>query len=360
MPENNIPINLLDSYHLMASVEEVTHVPSFFKDRYFPTGAEDIIRADKVLVEYKNGDEEMAPFVSRRIGDIPVERSGYEIHEIKPAYIGVSRVLTVDQLSERGFGEAILPNSTAAERAARLIHNDFLDLDKRIRRREEWMAVQTMLHNGLDMQEYVDAKTKGDILHIRYYGEKSDHKYTVANKWSSASGKMYADIRAMAKSLTSRGLKASDLVIGSTVADFMLDDPKIRELLDKNSGITVGGLNPNIEAYGVTVLGTLNFGGHRLAIICAEETYRNEEGVDTPFFPATSAMVTAPGCGKTMYSQITQMEHNSIEYTTYAAERVPKLIIDTNTDMRALRLGTRPLTAPRNYCPYIVADNVVA
>ena len=52
-------------FHLMASVEAVTHVPSFFKDRYFPTSAEDIIAADKVLVEYRDGDEEMAPFVNR-------------------------------------------------------------------------------------------------------------------------------------------------------------------------------------------------------------------------------------------------------------------------------------------------------
>ena len=357
MPEN-ININLLDSYHLMASVEEVTHVPSFFKDRYFPTGAEDIFAADKVLVEYRNGDEEMAPFVSRRVGSIPVERGGYEIHEIQPAYIGLSRILTADQLTQRGFGEAILPNTTPAQRAARLIHNDFIDLDKRIRRREEWMAVQTMLNNGLDMQVYLNGETKGEMLHIRYYDQKSDHKYTVAKRWSSAEGRMMADVRAMAMSLASRGLSAVDLVVGSTVADYMLDDAKIRELLDKNSGVIIGEINP-VTGNGVTHLGALNFGGFRLNVICDEQTYRDESGKTVSFFPATSAMVSAPDCGHTMYGQITQMDYGSAEFTTYAKERVPKLIVDNPHDQRELRLGTRPLTAPRNYCPYISADNVV-
>lgn len=355
----NIPINLLDSYHLLASVEEVTHVPQFFKDRYFPTGAEDIFSANKVLVEFRNGDEEMAPFVSRRTDSIPVERGGYEVHEIQPAYIGLSRILTVDQLAQRGFGEAILPTSSEAERAARLIHNDFIDLDKRIRRREEWMSVQTILNNGLDMQEYVDAKTEGELLHIRYYGEKSDHKYVIAKKWDSADGRMYSDVRAMAASLASRGLSASDLIVGSTVGDFMCNDQKIRELLDKNSGVTVGGINPTITADGVTVLGTLNFGGFKLTIICVEETYRDNNGARVPYYPATSVTVTAPGCGCTKYAQITQMDHGSEIYTTYAKTRVPKLVIDQDHDMRKLRLGSRPLTVPKNYCPYVTADNVV-
>lgn len=356
----NIMLNLLDSYHLMATVEEVVHTPSFFKDRYFPTGAEDIFSADKVLVEYRDGDEEMAPFVSQRVRDIPVDRGGYAMHELQPAYIGLSRLLTADQLTQRGFGEAIYPNSTPAERAARLLLQDFSDLDKRIRRREEWMAVQTMLNNGLDMQEYIDKETKGPVNHIRFYDTHSDHKYTPSKRWSSAENKFFADVRAMAEALTTRGLPATDLVLGSDVADAILENAKVRELLDRNSGIIVGTVNPTIDASGVTHMGTLNFGGHHLNVISVSETYRDDEtGLTKYFFPTTSAMVTAPACGRTMYGQITQMDYGSTEFTTYAKERVPKLIVDQDHDERKLRLGCRPITVPRNYCPYIVADNLV-
>ena len=141
-------INFLDNYVLMAIAEELVPQTSFFKDRYFPTGANDLFASDKVLTEYRKGDRRMACFVAPRAGDIPVGRRGYSIHEYQPAYIAPSRVLTIDELSVRGFGEAMYPGSTPAERAARLLLDDMQDLDARIRRREEWMAAQPMINNA--------------------------------------------------------------------------------------------------------------------------------------------------------------------------------------------------------------------
>lgn len=113
-------LNFFDTYVLKAITEEIVPVPSFFRDRYFVTGEDDIFDADKVLTEYMRGDQKMAAFVDRRAGDIPVGRQGYEIHEFEPSYIAPSRLLTMDELNKRGFGEAIYANSTPAQRAARL------------------------------------------------------------------------------------------------------------------------------------------------------------------------------------------------------------------------------------------------
>lgn len=100
-------LNFFDTYVLMAIVEEIVPRQTFFKDRYFPTGDGDIFASDKVLTEYRKGDRKMAAFVSSRAGDIPMERRGYEIHELQPAFIAPSRLLTMDDLRKRGFGEAI-------------------------------------------------------------------------------------------------------------------------------------------------------------------------------------------------------------------------------------------------------------
>ena len=59
-----MPIDILDSYHLTAIAEEIVPTTSFFKDRYFPTGANDIFSADKVLTEYRKGDRKMAAVLS--------------------------------------------------------------------------------------------------------------------------------------------------------------------------------------------------------------------------------------------------------------------------------------------------------
>lgn len=353
-------IDFFSNYTLMAITEEIVPQASFFRDRYFPTGAGDIFAADKVLTEYRKGDRKMAAFVAPRAGDIPIDRRGYEIHEFQPAYIAPSRVLTIDDLKKRGFGEALYPGSTQAERAARILLQDLVDLENRISRREEWMAVQTMINNACDMQEYIDAKTQGELLQVQFYNGTSDHIYTVAKKWNAPDGKFFDDVKVMCRQLSKRGMRAADLVLGTDVADAILDIEKVQKLLDKSSGILTGQIEQELTKYdGVTTMGVLNFGGFKLALISCDETYIDDNDVEQKYFPATSAMVTAPGCGHLMYGQITQIDYNDTDFTSYAAQRVPKLAIDQDKDIRKLRLGSRPLAAPKNYCPYIYAANVV-
>lgn len=354
-------LNFFDTYILAAIMEE--HVPNtfFFRDRYFPTGDNDVFAADKVLTEYRKGDRRMAAFVSERVGDIPMGRTGYEIHELQPAYIGVSRLLTLDDLKKRGFGEAIYSVSTPAERAARLLRDDMGDMDLRIRRREEWMAVQTMLNNACTMQTFVDDKTEGEKLHVQFYdGTASDHTYTVSAPWTSFA-EMRADVIAMCRMLSYRGLPATDLVLGTDTADAILQFEDLQRLLDKNSGIAVGSIREQLTAYaGVVLLGVLNFGGFQLNLISVDESYMDNDDSTKSYFPKTGAMVTAPACGHFMYGQITQIDYGSSVPISHAGIRVPKFTLDQDNDMRKLRLATRPLAAPKNYCPYIYADSVVA
>ncbi len=353
-------LNFSDTYILMSIAEEIVPQASFFRDRYFPTGAGDIFRSDKVLTEYRKGDRKMAAFVAPRAGDIPMDRRGYSIHEYTPAYIAPSRLLTIDELTKRGFGEALYPGMDQAERAARLLLEDQTDMDARIRRREEWMCAQTMINNACTMQEYIDDQTKGQELSVQFFDDTSDHTYTVANKWDTDTGDIFGDVTAMCRLLSRRGLRAADLVIGSDVADAMQASAEVRELLDKNSGIIIGQIDQTLTNYdGVSVLGVLNFGGFRLTVICVNEVMQDETGADVDIFPATSAMVTAPSCGHLMYGAITQIDYGATGFATHAAARVPKFSLDQDHDIRKLRLASRPLAAPNNYCPYIYAADVV-
>ena len=139
-----------------------------------------------------------------------------------------------------------------------------------------------------------------------------------------------------------------------------LADEKTRQLLDKNSGIIVGEIRQQLTQYdGVVFMGVLNFGGFMLNVFSVDETYEDENGQVASFFPKTAAMVTAPDCGHMMYGSITQMDYGQIDYTTYASKRVAKLVVDQAEDSRKLRLGCRPLAAPKSYCPYIYAADVV-
>jgi len=352
-------IDILSTYIMAALVEEIVPETSFFKDRYFPTGAGDIFDADEVLVEYRKADLKMAAFVEPRAGDIPVDRRGYEISKFAPPYIAPSRVLTVDDLAKRGFGESILATSSRAERATRLVLQDFVDLDKRIQRREEWMCAQVMITNGCEMQQYIDAETEGEKLRIRYYEGNSDHEYTIATKWDSPAGKFFGDVEAMCWKLAKRGLQAADLILGSQAAQAVSDIEKVQKLLD-NRNMTFGTLAPRVEEYaGIAFIGSLNFGGFQLNIFNVLHSYVNDAGQTVPFFPATSAMVTAPGCGRTMYGQVTQIDYGKEIHSTHVGSRIPKLTVNQDKDIRKLRLAARPLAAPNNASPFIYAKNVV-
>lgn len=356
MPNN---IDIFDTYYMAGVVQEIVPPATFFRDRYFPTDAADIFAADKVLVEYMEGDRRLAPFVVQRAGDIPVGRKGYEVHEFEPPFIAPSRLLTLDDLRKRGFGEALFAGSTPAQRAAALQLRDLTDLDLRITRREEWMAAQTMINNGCSAVAYIDNATAGVPFDIYYYdtGGSNPALYTVADEWDDTGGDFFGDVEAMCADLAERGLPVTDLVVGTAVGQFIMSNEKVAKLLD-NRRMEFGRLAPEIRSPGVSWLGRLNFGGFELDIFVVRETYVDDNGDTKYYFPAKSAMVTAPNCGHMMYAQITQIEPDN-EYHTFAMKRVPKFIVDRDKDIRKLRLASRPLAAPKQKAPWMYAANVV-
>lgn len=357
MPNN---IDLFDTYYLAGVVQEIVPQMTFFRDRYFSTvPGTDIFAADKVLVEYMDGDRRMAPFVVPRAGDIPIGRKGYEVHEYEPPYIAPSRFLTMDDLRKRGFGEALYAGSTAAERASALQIRDLTDLDRRITRREEWMAVQTMINNGCTMTAYIDNTTVGETFDVFYFDVTGANPaiYTVANKWDDVSGDFFGDVEAMCADLADRGLQTADLVVGSAVGQFIMNNATVQKLLD-NRRMEFGTINPRITAPGVSWIGRLNFNGFDLDIFVVRESYVDDAGVTQRFFPTKSAMVTAPNCGTMLYAQVSQIEPDN-EFHTFAMQRVPKFVVDRDKDTRKLRLASRPLAAPKAKAPWMYAASVL-
>ncbi len=353
-------MNFFDTYTLLALIEESVPAPSFFRDRYFPTGETDIFSSDKVLVEYKKNGQSMAAFVDDQVGDIPVGREGYTVTEYAPPRIAPSRPLSTDDLNKRGFGEALLAGSTPAQRAAKLTQADLVELSDMITRTEEWMAVQTMINNACTIQTYIDGATQGKQLYVKYFDNSSDHTYTVSPAWDANGGDFFGDVKAMCRMLSKRGLRAADLVLGTDAADAIIGLTEVQNLLNKTSGIIVGQIEEELSQYvGVAYMGTLNFGGFKLNLISVDEQY-DLNGTMTNYFPAKGAMVTAPACGHMVYGQVTQIDFGSTEFASHAGRRVPKFSVDQDANIRKLTVTARPLAVPMNYCPYIYAANAVS
>ena len=359
-------IDILNTYYMMGLWKGLSPVNTFFRDRYFPTEPGDIYAADKVLCEYQDGDHGMAPFMVDRADPIPVARQGYEIHDYAPTKIAQSRMLTIDDLKKRGFGEAILSDSTEAERANKLVMEDLALLERRFVRAEEYLCAQTMLNNGFTVNEMIDANTVGNTATVQYYDPNNgnDGIYTISSgdRWATntAWSVIVGHVRAMCRALARRGLPHTDLIVGQDVADVLLANSDFKALVNRDSGIIIASpVSQELTKYdGVSLLGIVNFGGYRLNVIVVDEQYKSS-GSYVNYFPAKGIMVTAPGCGHLMYAHITHIDENG-NYTTITGKRVPDLFVDRRRKTRELILESRPLAAPKNYSPWVYAANAVS
>ena len=351
-------IDLLDTYYLAGLARSITPRMSFFKDRYFSDV--ETFRTNKVLLEFDNGDQKMVPFIDPRVGDIPVDRDGYKVLEYEPPMVAPSRLLTIDDLRKRGFGEAILSNSSEADRARAIQLRDMEQLDARIARREEWMCAEIMKSNGVTVQEYIDDTTVGRSVPIYFYDNTGSNPgvYTVSPVWTTFA-LMRADVIAMCNMLVARGLPVTDLILGSTAWETILQFSDLQALLDKRH-MFFGDVAEDMKLPGANFVGKLDFGGYNLNVIVVSEFWVDSSNQNQPYFPAKSAMVTAPGCGKMMYGAVTQIPYGSSEFDTFEGRRIPKLIVDQAHDIRKMRLASKPLPCPKNLSPWVYAANVVS
>lgn len=352
-----MPFNFFETHTLLMAVERLTPANSFLRDRYFPTNvASDVFATDDVLVEYKDGSKKLAPFVAPRKGGVTILRNGYHMERYTPPFVAPKRALSYDDLSKRGFGEALYTQLTPAQRQQTLILKDADELGEFITRREELMAAETMLTNGCIMKHIADDAAEGDEMEIRFYeGDSNPAEYIVSTKWSDPAAHIMDDLKAMIRLLTSKGLRASELVCSPDVADAIIKNEEIQKFLD-NRRYELGSVEPETLAPGAAIVAKLNVGGRVISIISYDETYTDDNGNDVQYIPEGKCILTAPACGRTLYGAVTQVEQADGEFHTYAGKRVPKYLSSAEGNTRSLTISSRPLLIPNHKNPFIVAD----
>ena len=356
-------MDIYSTYYMLNALEELTPEPTFFKRRYFPTDlAMDVFGTSKVLADYKEGNRKAAPFVMPRIGPLPVGRGGFSTYELEPGNISISKPLTIDQLTKRGFGESIMSTATQEMRARQLLMGDLSDLSARVSRREEWLSCETMLNNGCTMRHQSDDPEIYEDVEVQFYdGQNNPALFTPAAVWEHGKdkhtpGNWYWDVIQMIKILTRRGKPATDLVVSNDVGNFLMEDSYIQYMMD-NRRAEFGTINPEALTEYVTHLGRFNFGGRKLDIFVNDGTFEDEKGKDVPFLEDGSALVTAPNCGKGLYGAVTQKEMDN-KWHTNAGTRVPNFVSTIIPPVDETIVSSRPLLVPKTVCPWTSAKKV--
>lgn len=335
---------------LLAAYKQERKTTTFLKDRYFPDGV--TFGTDEVLVEYKAGRRVLAPFVSPEINGKVMKRNGYTVKAFQPAMIQPKRALSIDDLKRKGFGEAYYQQLTPAERAVQITVDDLREMRDMIDLRKEQMAAEILQNNALSMSYYTDDNSLTETKNIAFYENSNPSAYTIQNKWDGNNANILGDLKAMAVDLQKNGLPAIDVIVGSSVAEVILKNSEVKDLLD-NRRYEMGQFAPEEIYPEVTLMGELNCYGKKLRIIEYLGSYEAANGTDTPFIGAKNVIVTAPACGVTNYGAITQIDYGQADFTTYAEKEVP--LYEVKDQTRSVILKSAPLVQPKNLSPFRVA-----
>lgn len=350
-------MNIYKTKTMLAAVEQMKPATSFLRDRYFPTGAGDMFPCEEVLVEYKDATgNKMAPVVLPRKGSVSVEREGYTTSKMVPPLVAPCRPLTIDDLNRKQMGEDLFSDRTPEQRQAEILAQDLADFDKMHTAREEYIAAQCMFNNGYTLKQYADKYGSDEFVEyeMKFYTEGANPAtYNPGIKWGEGGADILADLYQMIFMLTSKGNAASDVILGTDAATALLDNAKIKELLDLNN-YRIGQIDAAELPQGAARLGRLNIRGRMVDLITYDAQYVDEEtGILTPYIPEKSICVTAPGAGRGLYGAVTQMEQSTGAFATHMGKRVPQYWADK--DGRTLTVSSRPLFIPRTKNPFISA-----
>ncbi len=343
-------INIYQTQTMVTALEIIPPKPVFLKERYFPTCDEDIFITEDVLIDYKDEfQRKLAPCVVPRKGGIPVGREGYRTKRMTPPYVAPERILTIDVLNKRQFGETLFSQKKPAEREAAILRKDLVELSEMIDMREEYMASETIFKNGYTLRQYADeyGGDKYEEYDIHFYDEEENPAvYTPSASWDSNNDQFYQDLCLIVRQLKRRGLPVSDLLMGKNVALELMKNDYLLKLLD-NRRVQIGKLEPRELPKGATSYGEIIVGGTVLELISYELQYVDEKGKTQDLVPPDSIAVTAPETGRMLYGSVTQIEETDRNYHTYTAKRVPHVVTNVKDSIRTLTEKSRPLAVPK-------------
>ena len=342
-------IDIYSTQTMVTALELIPPKPVFLKDRYFPTTEKDIFITEDVLVEYKDEyQRKLAPCVIPMRGGIPVARTGYKTERVEPPYVAPERVLTIDNLNKKQFGETLFSRKKPAEREASILKSDLTELSDMIDMREEYMAARTLFDNGYELRHYADEyggdKYKEFTIHF-YDEEENPAVYTPAASWDGKGDQFYQDLTVIIRALKRRGILVSDMLMGANVAVELMKNDYLLKLLD-NRRVQIGEIAPKEMPNGATSYGKIIVDGTVLEMISYTLQYVDEKNRPQSLVPADSIAVTAPGAGRTLYGTVTQMEESDRKFHSYTAKRVPHVVSNVKDSIRTLTEKSRPLVVP--------------
>ena len=331
-----------DTFTLMQAMDRMKQLSSFLVDTFFPVVPATAVTS-KIAVEYRKGARKLAPFVIPGGNGVNTSRIGSKIDFYEPPMMGARRVLGVDELMQRSFGEDIYSTKTPEQRANEILARDLVDLQNMVVNRKNKMAADILLTGQCQIDGYgADGKvTKTDVLKFEDWTQKLEP----TTKWDQANADIYGDLAEMSNSIQENAGIVPDVAIcGKNIMNYILGNEAIMKYIaiPNANNLSMMSFQPRLRAPQIMYIGTIM--SLNLELYSYMETYVDENGQVQSFIGDDDVIIGITGRGKQLHGAVTLVEGNS--FKTYVGNYVPAYRANENDNTVSLAMYCRCVLAP--------------
>ncbi|MCD6432959.1 MAG: major capsid protein [Sulfurimonas sp.] len=329
-------VDIFTSRAMMSALRQEKKAGQFILDLLFKRV--ETSDTEFVDIDIIKGKRRIAPFVSPRVEGKLVEDQGFTTNTYKPAYIKPKFATDASSLIEnRTAGEVIYNGKTPAQRGAEVLAQELADAEDMIARREEWMAVQSLVTGT------VDVVGEGINQNIDFQMD-ANHIITLSggDLWSDTTNSSpLTKIKAWSRLIRKdSGINPNVLIGGAGAIDSLLAHPEIKDALDTRR-IDLGMIDPQALPNGAVYYGTIKTTGTSIELYGYDEWYVDEAGTEQVMIPDDKVILTSTNADfRRHYGAIKDLK------ALYAAPRFVKSWEQEDPSARFVLVQSAPLPAP--------------
>lgn len=342
MPAN---FDLFTTAVMLKAIEQMPRAYTFLSDTFAADG--ELCEDERAIYDYRKGARTgLAPFVVPGTGGVAINREGYEMREIRFSTIAPERVVTLEDVSSRMFGEAVTGALTPEQRSKRVLARDLTELRQLVQNRRNWMVREVLLKGQLNIKRYTHEGVEKEASMLANFG--FTNYYVPLTKWDQSGAKIEYDMQQV-YDLVYDGLGEVDiLVMAPDVFQAMIENSEYCKTLDLKN-LDMSEINTRYRGQGVRVLG---YNADGVLMVSYSGKFVDEDHQVKPIIP--SGYVIAGSSRnkplKFMHGPIqkfTGMDETAALHT-YIKKEVPFRIGGSQSDSIATRLVSRPTIVPEN------------
>jgi len=346
-------ISIYDPRTMGKLIERMPKVHTFIKSTFFRNV--ETFDTQKIDVDFKKGNRQLAPFVHKKIGGATIENEGYQTNTYEPPLVAPNKITTIDDILKRTPGESLYNGKTPNERAVEKMQRDFRELDEMITRREEWMCCQALFTGKIPILDK-DGKQIQAEVDFQFTNKET---LPAAKKWNASSGGKIKQLKDWRKQVQKTGfVNCNVCLMGADALEAFLSDEEVQKVLDVRR-FEVAVIAPKELPNGATYVGTI----HELAmdIYTYNEWYLDNwtdksKPEDKPLLPANIVALLSTEAEYSMYyGAVGIVDEAGKTIAVAEGSRIPEQWVKRSPARRFLQLNSAPLCVPHEVDSWFVA-----